>query len=129
VITTITVGDQPVALTYNIINNRVYVANFSSNNVSVILDSRPAIEQQRSFVTQYTTLEVYPNPARTFFTLRLPQSADREQIKIYDVTGKLVKEVKSKLHETRISLDGIKNGIYFIKVGDEIVKEKLVVTR
>jgi hypothetical protein len=46
------------------------------------------------------------------------------------VTGKLVKVEKSKgLKETRIPLDGIKNGIYFIKVGSELAKEKLVITR
>jgi flagellar hook assembly protein FlgD len=65
-----------------------------------------------------------------FFTLRLPQSADREQIKIYDVTGKVVKELESSAKkELRISLDGIKNGVYFVRVGDETVKEKLIVTR
>jgi hypothetical protein len=46
------------------------------------------------------------------------------------VTGKLIKVEECKGDKVqRISLDGIKNGVYFVKVGDEIVKEKLVVTR
>jgi len=73
------------------------------------------------------SLEVYPNPAKTFFTLRLPLSADR--IKIYDVSGKLIKEVRSKRQEARISTEGIKNGIYFVKVGAEVIKEKLVIAK
>jgi hypothetical protein len=76
---------------------------------------------------------VYPNPARSFFVVRCPFSVDK--VTIYDVTGKLVKEV-GDCHATarndnimRISLDGIRNGIYFVKVNDELLEEKLVVTR
>jgi hypothetical protein len=71
-------------------------------------------------------LEVYPNPAKSFFTVRLPQSADR--IKIFDVSGKLVKvadEVtspQSHQQEIRISLKGINPGIYFLRRGKETKK-------
>jgi photosystem II stability/assembly factor-like uncharacterized protein len=88
------------------------------------------VEEERSTLNATgTMLEVYPNPAKTFFTVRSPQSADRIQIKIFDVSGKIVKEVTLKRQEVRISLDGVKNGVYFVKVGDEMVKEKLVVTK
>jgi hypothetical protein len=75
---------------------------------------------------------IYPNPARTYFNIRLPLSADRSLIKIFDVSGKVVKEIlRSAQNDNaiRVPLNGIKNGVYFVKVGDEIVKEKLVVTR
>jgi len=43
-------------------------------------------------------LRVYPNPARTYFTVRIPQDvypyrADRQELKMYDVTGKVVREI------------------------------------
>jgi len=88
---------------------------------------------------------LYPNPAKTYFTIRLPQTAcrrqsgfstsatDRSEIKIYDVMGKEIRclrfDVASAPSTLRVTLDGIKNGIYFVKVGDEMVKEKLVVTK
>jgi len=75
------------------------------------------------------SIEIYPNPAKTYFTIRLPFFADRSQIKIFDVTGKVVIEVRVKKQELRISLEGIKNGVYFVQVGNEMVKEKLVVTK
>jgi uncharacterized delta-60 repeat protein len=59
---------------------------------------------------------VYPNPAKTFFTIRLPKTADRSLIKIFDVTGKIVKSEELKGKNNRVSLDGIKNGVYFVKV-------------
>ena len=87
-------------------------------------------EERTTFDAIGNMLEVYPNPAKAFFTLRLPQSADREQIKIFDVTGKVVKELESSgKKELRISLKGIKPGVYFVRIGNEMVKEKLVVTR
>jgi hypothetical protein len=55
---------------------------------------------------------------------------NRLHIKIYDVTGKFVKEVKSlRVNELRVPLDGIKNGIYFIQIDDDMLKEKLVITK
>jgi hypothetical protein len=74
-------------------------------------------------------LEVYPNPAKTYFTVRLPLSADHSEIKIYDVTGNIVKSEELKGKNNRISLDGIKNGLYFIQVGDKLISKKLIVTK
>jgi uncharacterized delta-60 repeat protein len=72
---------------------------------------------------------VYPNPAKTYFTVRLPKTADRSEIKIFDVNGKIVKSEELKGKNNRVSLNGIKNGVYFVKVGNEMLKEKLVVTK
>jgi len=79
------------------------------------------------------TLEVYPNPAKAYFTVRSTPNTQGSMLHIFDVTGKVVKEFRSDVASApstlRVTLDGIMNGIYFIKVGNEMVKEKLVVTR
>jgi YVTN family beta-propeller protein len=128
VITTIPVESWPNGFCWNSLQNRVYVANYSSSSVSVIRDIT-GIEERSTLDATGNMLEVYPNPAKVFFTLRLPQSADGEQIKIFDVTGKIVISEELKGKNNRISLDRIKNGVYFVKVGNEMVKEKLVVTK
>jgi uncharacterized delta-60 repeat protein len=80
-------------------------------------------------------VEVYPNPVKSFFVVRIPSSIKRQTLKMFDVSGKLVKEIDSpsahndKVAEMRVSLKGIKPGVYFVQVGDEMVKEKLVVTK
>jgi uncharacterized delta-60 repeat protein len=90
----------------------------------------PGVEEARGQMQEAREIEIYPNPAKAFFTLRLPQSGDREQIKIYDVSGKVVKELESSGNrELRILLDGIKNGVYFVQLGNEMVREKLVITK
>jgi Secretion system C-terminal sorting domain len=88
------------------------------------------IEEENSKVkTQSAKLfDVYPNPARLFLAIRLPQSADRQDLKIFDVSGKLVKvaekvtSAQSHNQEVRISLKGISPGIYFLRLGKETKK-------
>jgi photosystem II stability/assembly factor-like uncharacterized protein len=89
------------------------------------------VEEERSMLNATrNTLEIYPNPAKTFFTVRAPLNARGSMLRMFDVTGKVVKELESSGNrQLRISLDRIKNGVYFVQVGDELVKEKLVVTR
>jgi YVTN family beta-propeller protein len=134
-IRTIAVGYDPWALCWNSIQNRVYVVNVNSNNVSVIRDSIVSgIEEDnhRLFIADRNLLTVFPNPARSYFAIRLPQFADRSEIKIFDVSGKQVVDCFADArndNSVRVSLDGVKNGIYFVKVNNEMVKEKLIVTR
>jgi uncharacterized delta-60 repeat protein len=74
-------------------------------------------------------LSVYPNPAKTYFTVRVPLNVQGSIMQIFDVTGKIVRSVELKGKNNRLSLDGIKNGVYFVKVNNEMMKKKLVVTR
>ena len=76
-------------------------------------------EERTTFDAIGNMLEVYPNPAKAFFTLRLPHPADHEQIKVFDVTGKIVKEASIKTQEARISLKGINPGVYFLSLEEQ----------
>jgi YVTN family beta-propeller protein len=133
VITTIPVGGGPKAFAWNPIQNRTYVANYWSFTVSVIRDSIiSGIEETTNPNAISLTLEIYPNPARAYLAIRLPQAADRQTLKIFDVSGKLVKvadEVtspQSHKQEVRISLKGIKPGIYFLRLDKETKKFLIV---
>jgi hypothetical protein len=80
--------------------------------------------------------EVYPNPARSFLAIRLPQTADRQMLKIFDVAGKMVKEIEILRYaqndrnegitrndrDIKIPLKGINPGIYFLQLGKEVKK-------
>ncbi len=74
------------------------------------------------------SLQIFPNPTKSYLAIRLPYSTDRQIIKIFDVSGKLVKVeekvTKSQEHkqEVRLSLKGISPGIYFIRLGKETKK-------
>jgi len=97
-----------------------YILKFAGSSAGIEDNYRPLFANCFS-------LEIFPNPARSYFTVRLPLAADR--IKIYDGMGKVIKEVRSKKQETRISTDGINPGIYFIQVGSEKIIRKLIITK
>ena len=129
VITTIPVGDYPVAFCWNSIQNRVYVANYYGSSISVIRDVT-GIEESTKLDAISVMPEIYPNPVKGVLCVRGPLSV--KEIKIFDVSGKMVefeeKFTKSQEHkqEVRISLKGINPGIYFLRVGKETKKFLIV---
>jgi len=75
---------------------------------------------------------IYPNPAKSYFAVGLPQTTGRSILKIFDVTGKQVKEIV--IHNdgekaARVSLVDVNPGIYFIKVDKGPSVQKLIITR
>jgi uncharacterized delta-60 repeat protein len=114
----------------------VYVAGWTYNlgtnydAITIKYTQSSSVEENQSpiFVNRYP-FEIYPNPAKDYFIARFPFKSQCQTLKLYDVTGKIVKEVKSVQSGTRISLDGIKNGVYFVQVGDMTKKEKVVVNK
>jgi hypothetical protein len=85
-------------------------------------------ENHYSQTADLSLLEIFPNPAKSFFVVRGPLSAD---IKMYNVSGKLVKveEVNTQFASSgqRFSLKGINPGVYFVRIGNQTMVKKLVV--
>jgi YVTN family beta-propeller protein len=115
VIKTIAVGNQPRAMAWNPAQNRMYVSNYWCSSVSVIRD-RVGIEEDYKSDIAHPILEIYPNPAIAFFTIR--SAAGVRGVKIYDVLGKLVRNayVSGMTNERTIMLMQMSAGIYFVKV-------------
>jgi hypothetical protein len=66
---------------------------------------------------------IYPNPANNFFELKNYNG----EIKIYDLAGKKVKEIKNYFGDS-IDLSDIKSGVYQIQisVNNELISKKLI---
>ncbi len=79
-------------------------------------------ETRQLFSTYYIPIEIYPNPAKSAIRVHGPFS--EKNIKIFDVSGKLIKVTNAKEHkqEIRISLKGINPGIYFLRVDEKTTK-------
>ena len=90
----------------------------------MIRDEIPGIEEYTTFDAKRLKPEIYPNPAKGVLRVRGPIS--EKTIKIFDVSGKLVKEevasAQEHKQEIRISLKGINPGIYFLRLGKETKK-------
>jgi len=127
VLATVTVGRDPLALCWNSIQNRVYVANYSGSSVSVIRDVTTGIEENETTASLASNdFIIYPTPTKNLLCVRGPLTG--RTVKIFDVSGKLIKEVAittSQSHsarELKIPLKGMKPGTYFLRL-DETTKK------
>ena len=74
-------------------------------------------------------LKVYPNPAQEQLYMEFLPNARITSIELYDLQGKMVQSIYQKVNF--ISVNGLKNGIYFLKVISEygVSTEKVVVAK
>ena len=70
---------------------------------------------------------IYPNPVSTFFEIDNKNGLEIEELELYDVGGKLVKNFNAQM--SAYSVYGLKKGIYFLKIKheDSISIQKLVI--
>jgi DNA-binding beta-propeller fold protein YncE len=128
-VASIIVGTSPNSFTHNPQQNRVYVANLGSSSISVIRDIT-GVEERSTLSAPRQTLEIYPNPTKGFLTIRYRFNAQGSILKMFDVSGKMVKALQSSgVSELRVPLKGIGAGVYFVKVDNEPVIKKLVITK
>lgn len=77
-------------------------------------------------------LIIYPNPADNFITFKIPVTASKSTVKVYNSTMQLIKTLNADSGiENRISVADLPNGIYFIDVQNaaQNFKSKFVVSR
>lgn len=76
------------------------------------------------------SIQLYPNPANEEVNISWDPQIQVQQIKLTDITGKLVMQLKPTQNKLTINLNGLSSGIYTINLtsGNSIVQRKLVVT-
>jgi hypothetical protein len=85
--------------------------NLRSNFCPTILGFEDVIHDHNTFL-------IYPNPASSFISVKIPAEISSSILKIYDSFGRvvLVKWVENQL-SNQIDLSSISKGIYFIEIG------------
>ncbi len=69
---------------------------------------------------------MYPNPAHSSFIVKFRnKNTSIKEIKIYNIQGKLIKEINTSNSELNIPVEEFENGIYFVRIGTYI--QKLVI--
>jgi len=61
-----------------------------------------------------STIQIYPNPVFDAFSLKLKVNQKVDQIKIYDVSGKQVKNII--YNNDKVDIADLSSGIYFLKI-------------
>jgi hypothetical protein len=70
---------------------------------------------------------IYPNPAGTAFTIQT--SAIPARLEIFDIAGRVVKEIRLTRFYSTIDHAGFSPGVYFLKIHGNYFTEKLVIVR
>lgn len=83
--------------------------------------------------TSDRSLDVYPNPARSFVIVYNYRAGTNRVIQIVDMNGRVLKKQLTSTMATRIETGALANGLYVLKVTDErgklIRTEKLLVQK
>jgi len=78
------------------------------------------------------SIDVYPNPAHTYFII-YNYAVENRMVQLFDINGKLVRNIQTRELATRVDINDLSNGIYVLRVkeanGKNIRTEKIVVAR
>ncbi len=80
-------------------------------------------------IASNVSFNIYPNPASTTINLDLRELNNTGTIiKLYDVTGKIVKTISTTEQTLSIDRGNLRSGIYFVQVmfGDRVLTKKIV---
>jgi len=83
-----------------------------------------------AFITVHTTnvgienwlensISLFPNPAREYVDIRVDGDVNVTSMEVYDVYGKVVRTVNTIDNPTRINVNGLANGMYFVRVSTD----------
>ena len=83
-------------------------------------------EGEKGSSIQHTVLEnsvsVYPIPARSILNIRAPYSLSGKSLTVTDASGRVVISSSSRLPEGLLDIGRLVNGIYFLRIGDEVIR-------
>jgi len=95
-------------------------ANCGDGNVS---DWSGSISEETTNVGIDSWLEksvsLYPNPAREYIDIRVDGDLNVTMMEVFDVYGKLINTVNDIDNPTRINVNGLADGMYFVRVTTE----------
>ena len=81
-------------------------------NSNCLLSSQPTLNTE--------SIKIYPNPAYNQITIQTTSNQSLNEVKITDLTGKVVKQIEIQRNVTEIDITTLPKGIYFVKVGRQL---------
>jgi hypothetical protein len=82
----------------------------SLNNVNCLPTNVDIMDENQNSI-----LNIFPNPAKNKLTLKFENEIKQEQIRIYNASGILIRELEGS-STTQIDINDFPNGIYFIRL-------------
>ena len=119
-------GNFPYAGTwYNLMDNTPFEVVNTTDRISIesggfrMFGNKPSTLSTTNF-DGLAKIQLHPNPSSNYFTL----NANTNKVEILSVTGQIVKTFSKKSKEHQYEINDLRNGIYLVKVTDEINRNK-----
>ncbi len=115
----------------------VYATNPNSGNTEVepqVISSKSILGQVdnlNKLNSKELTVTVYPNPAKNSFTVNLSQN-DNVYLRLFDMQGKIVKELQTKQPTIRFDCSDLKAGLYNLHIhnnNNNTIIKKIIINR
>ena len=118
--TTVTVN-EPHCLLQNLVGQATYVLRVQAvcDNGTLSDWSNTLIATAQSVGIENwleKTITLFPNPAREYVDIRIDGDVNVTNMEVFDVYGKLINTVNVIDNPTRINVNGLADGMYFVRV-------------
>ncbi len=111
-------ANQESAITANDFTNTVEYNVTAQNGDAQIWEITVSIATEINTVAKTGVLNIYPNPATT--KIQINTSLLNNNIQIIDITGEVVKNIIDFKSNNYIDISDLKDGIYFVKIGNQV---------
>lgn len=109
---------QPERVFFNPYNvNEIWVSSFGNGMKMGTLNTTGEIE-----FTNENSFDVYPNPSQGNFTVKVKVGNQKTEMKAFNEMGKEVGTWKLEAGENQIDMNSLSNGIYFLRMNNEVKK-------
>ncbi len=124
-------GSNPDTNPIGVITNRSNTTPFNANKIGTVTFTYVSSVLSNNDIEILENVKVYPNPTKGKITITNIKKIDLLSAKIYNVLGKLVKEisVEKGLYKLDIDLSNLNKGVYLLslKSADKNTTKKLVI--
>jgi hypothetical protein len=103
------------------LNNSIENAGFAYID-NILLTENPATLSNNSF--SKAEFKAYPNPTQDVWNIRTSENI--QTVQIYNITGRLVKEVNVNASEAVINTNELSSGVYLAKISNEFDQTRTI---
>jgi photosystem II stability/assembly factor-like uncharacterized protein len=104
----------------------LFAATFGRSTYKIDISNDILTQDETVFSSE---VKVYPNPASEMVTISNASNSEKSSVSIYDVMGRVVKQLDFKGKELQLSVENFQPGIYYLKIseGKKQTTKKLIV--
>ncbi len=93
----------------------LFAATFGRSTYKIDISNDILTQDETVFSSE---VKVYPNPASEMVTISNASNSEKSSVSIYDVMGRVVKQLDFKGKELQLSVENFQPGIYYLKISE-----------